>query len=532
MEGAAYMTKNQHNAPASAEPRERPATKDRRDLASETAAHALRLLEKVRSAAEARSGKDRAAQHQPPHAIVVGGGIAGLVAARELRQTGYQVTVLEAAAEFGGCVRRVQVAGLDIDAGAESFALRGGTVSSYLDELGLADQMVSTSGVPAWLIQGEGEKILANPLPASSLMGIPAQLRTDEVRRIIGRAASVRAAADLVTPMSKKWASEKLSLAEVVRHRMGQGVLDALVAPVVNGVYSTDPARIDIDLAAPGLREAMQQTGSLAKAVAQLQGQAPAGSRVAGLDGGMYSLVTELTKQLQESAVTLVANSPVTNISHDAQAAQPYTVHSLGQELRADRVVIATEAQTALNLLNPMLQEPARIGSHTAPNAIALVVLVVDKPELDDAPRGSGALVALNAPVVAKALTHSSAKWPWLADQSGPGTHVIRLSFGRIGQQEPIVESADEQQLLDQAIKDASKILGVQLNQDDVVGSAISRYNDMVPLQGDEAQERRKQVAAATEEFEGLEVVGAWLAGTGLARVISHTRRSVSISAR
>ena len=39
--------------------------------------------------------------------------------------------------------------------------------------------------------------------------------------------------------------------------------------------------------------------------------------------------------------------------------------------------------------------------------------------------------------VRAKALTHATAKWPWLArrvrDAAGPGWHVVRLSYGRIG---------------------------------------------------------------------------------------------------
>ncbi|MCZ4142566.1 hypothetical protein BZG17_32760, partial [Escherichia coli] len=101
--------------------------------------------------------------------------------------------------------------------------------------------------------------------------------------------------------MNKKWATEPLSIAEVVRSRMGQAVLDQLVAPVVNGVYSTDPAKISIDAAAPGLRQAMLETGSLARAVTKLQESAPAGSRVAGLNGGMYTMVEALVSQLGEA---------------------------------------------------------------------------------------------------------------------------------------------------------------------------------------------------------------------------------------
>ena len=512
-----------------------PAAAARRDKAAEAPAHALRLLEKVRKASEARHAKQVHHGEKParaPHAVIVGGGIAGLVAARDLRQSGHEVTVLEAGNSFGGCLRTTEVAGLTVDAGAESFALRQGTVASYLDELDLSPRIAKTSGKPAWMIQDGQDGILAHPMPATALMGIPADVRSDEVRNIIGRAATVRAAADLITPMNKKWATEKLSVAEVVRTRMGQAVLDQLVAPVVNGVYSTDPAKISIDAAAPGLRQAMQETGSLAKAVAALQASAPAGSRVGGLDGGMYTMVQALVQQLEEDGAALVRNSPVTAISYDAQAQVPYALSSLGQEIRADRVVIATPAAGALELLNPLLADKERISSDNAPNAIALAILVVDKPELDDAPRGSGVLVSKQAPLAAKALTHSTAKWPWLADEAGPGTHVLRLSFGRIGEQDPVVDSGDDQQLIELAIKDASKILGVQLHRDDVLGSAVSRFSDMVPLQGEAAMERRKQLEQALAPFDGLDVVGAWISGTGLARVIGQARRAVAISAR
>ncbi|MEG2579151.1 MAG: FAD-dependent oxidoreductase, partial [Glutamicibacter sp.] len=129
------MSKEQRNLRAGDSAEATGASKPRRDIANDAAAHALRLLEKVRSASEARLAKsesaDQAQKPLAPHAVVIGGGIAGLVAARELRQTGHEVTVLEATANFGGCVRTTEVAGMEIDAGAESFALRGGIVSSY-----------------------------------------------------------------------------------------------------------------------------------------------------------------------------------------------------------------------------------------------------------------------------------------------------------------------------------------------------------------------------------------------------------------
>jgi len=72
---------------------------------------------------------------------------------------------------------------------------------------------------------------------------------------------------------------------------------------------------------------------------------------------------------------------------------------------------------------------------------IARLTLAVRAPELDDAPVSQGLLVAPapadEQPVAAKALSHLNVKWPWLADQLPPHTHLLRLSYGRLGEAEP-----------------------------------------------------------------------------------------------
>jgi 1-hydroxycarotenoid 3,4-desaturase len=57
--------------------------------------------------------------------VIVGAGIGGLVAALELAHRGIAVTVLEAAAEPGGKMRRVDTAAGPLDAGPTVFTLRG-----------------------------------------------------------------------------------------------------------------------------------------------------------------------------------------------------------------------------------------------------------------------------------------------------------------------------------------------------------------------------------------------------------------------
>ncbi len=173
----------------------------------------------------------------PSSYVVVGGGIAGLVAARRLALGGATVTILEASDRVGGTVASHTVGGLLLDAGAESFATRGGTVAALATELGLGPEIVAPVADSAWLYQADGTAV---PLPATSLLGIPAIPLAADVIRVIGLRAALRAQLDLLIPSGV--GRNEPSLGGLVRRRMGPRVLDRLVNPVVRGVHSTDPS--------------------------------------------------------------------------------------------------------------------------------------------------------------------------------------------------------------------------------------------------------------------------------------------------
>src|ERR1700710_1428096 len=115
--------------------------------------------------------------------VIVGAGVGGLVLARRLVLGGAKVTVLEASDRAGGSVARHTVGGIELDAGAESFATRGGTVAELLGYLGLGDDIVEPNPSGAWLQPATGE---AFRLPENSLLGIPGSPLATDVVRIIG----------------------------------------------------------------------------------------------------------------------------------------------------------------------------------------------------------------------------------------------------------------------------------------------------------------------------------------------------------
>jgi 1-hydroxycarotenoid 3,4-desaturase len=74
---------------------------------------------------------------QGNRAVVVGAGIGGLVTALDLASRGVEVTVLERAAEAGGKLRQVSVAGSRIDAGPTVFTMRW-VFDQLFDDAGLS----------------------------------------------------------------------------------------------------------------------------------------------------------------------------------------------------------------------------------------------------------------------------------------------------------------------------------------------------------------------------------------------------------
>lgn len=475
----------------------------------------------------------------PGTALVVGGGISGLLSARELAAAGHHVTVLEAGTAWGGCVGAHSVAGLTLDSGAESFATRSDAVARLCAELGLGGTIVPPRPGGAWVQLPDGPR----ELPRTGVLGIPANPWDPEVRRTLGTLGSLRASLDRLLPASVGAGPGVTSVAALVRTRMGSRVLERLVSPVVGGVHSADPGLLDVDMVAPGLREGVRKHGSLAAAVlaqrrragadaagakavgAGTAGPAKAGSAVAGLEGGMHRLVDVLVADLQRLGVTLLPGTAATSVSRILEG---WRVEAAGASFNTALLVMAVDGPAAVELLEGAV--PAIAGKKPASGPdVKLVTLVLDKPDLDRRPRGTGILVAPQTPgIQAKALTHATGKWDWLAAATGRGRHVLRLSYGRVdgASGQPGGPETDEE-LFAAALRDASSLLGVRIAGEDVQGWDVVRWRGALPFAAVGHRARAAEIRQACNAAGGLAVVGGWVAGNGLAAVVADTREQI-----
>src|SRR5262249_38008134 len=132
--------------------------------------------------------------------VVVGGGIAGLTAAFFLRDVGAEVVVLEGSPRLGGKLATSQVAGIDVDAGAEALLARRPEGVDLIAAVGLADQLV-VPGATSASIWSRGE---FHALPGRQFMGVPGDFVELERSGILSPDGLARARMDATLPATAR----------------------------------------------------------------------------------------------------------------------------------------------------------------------------------------------------------------------------------------------------------------------------------------------------------------------------------------
>lgn len=419
---------------------------------------------------------------------VVGGGLAGLLSAMRLQEAGHAVELREATPHLGGMISPVRLGSVEVDSGAEAYAVRGGVVRPLCDELGL--EVAGPQGTPhIWWRHG------TFPM-AEGVLGIPGSL-DDPALGVLSdeELAAVAAEADL----DRAVGSDATTVGDLVRVRLGEAAVDKLVTPVTQGVYSMPPDRMPLSAFAPTLLEALASEGSLLAAVAAVRG--PGTAAVEQPIGGMFQVINALAERFQAAGGSVRTAASVASLKRGGPGFQ-VSLHD-GEVIEAERVVLAAPAAVTSVLLSHLGLDVPAPPVRTARSAM----LAVSTPELADNPVGSGVLLAERDDTLhARALTHYSAKWPWAAGRE----HVLRLSYP----EHVLPTRAD-------ALRDASRFVGVEIQERDVTGFASIGWESM-PTRID-ASNRDFIVETALEA--GVDLVGAWLDGNGIAAVVSGTGR-------
>jgi protoporphyrinogen/coproporphyrinogen III oxidase len=369
--------------------------------------------------------------------VVVGGGVAGLVAATRLAAAGVEVTLLERSDRFGGNVRTMPFAGRALDMGAEMVVTTPADAVDLFEDLGLGGDVVAPVAAPAHVL-ARGR---LRPLPTGLMGGLPGGVGPLLRSRILTPAGVLRAGADLVLP--SRAPRDDAAIGAIVRKRLGAQVLERLVDPLLGGIHGGHCDQLSAQALTPQAVAALAGGRGLVR-----------GLRAAARGGGGPGFVTlrhGLGTLPAALAQTLLTAGADVRVATGARAVRPAlgggveVIADDGAALSADACIIATPARRAARLLAGWAPVAAgELGQLTAAS-VAVVAFAYPTAALAKLPAGTGFVTAAGKHRLVRACTWSSAKWGHLAGERA----IVKAFVGRAGEPPPAVADGQLVKLVD-----------------------------------------------------------------------------------
>ncbi|RYB95865.1 protoporphyrinogen oxidase [Nocardioides oleivorans] len=438
--------------------------------------------------------------------MVVGGGIAGLVAARDLAAAGRDVLLLEGSPEVGGKLRSAEVAGLRVDVGAEAMLARRPEGVALAAEIG-AEIVHPTPATSAVWSRGA-----LRPLPRS-LMGVPFDLGQLAASGVLSKDGVARASVETVDTE----VPDDVSVGDLVAARLGDEVVDRLVEPLLGGVYAGHARQISVAAAVPQLLAMARRGSVLEQAAAVPTSAAPVFASLPGGMGRLPALVADGSFEVRTSStVRALRRTPDGWALTVGPTTHPETI-------AAAAVVLATPAAATARLLAEVA--PGAAGELAAIEAasVAVVTLAFRTADVPDAAfERSGFLVPPVERRAIKASTFSFAKWGWVRDLD-PDVVVLRTSLGR-HREEATLQAGDDG-LVRVSLADLAATAGITARP---VDSHVQRWGGALPQYAVGHLDRVARIRAAVADLPGLALCGAAYDGVGVPAVIGSARRAAA----
>lgn len=429
---------------------------------------------------------------------IIGAGLCGLTAAHTLAQSGRSLAVLEASDTPGGVIRSIREDGYLVEAGPTTFQSTGQALMDLCQALDLPPVAATPSAKKRYLFL----KGRLTPLPMN-----PLQFITSPVLSWRGK---IRLAQEpWIQPLA---GIQEESVAAFVRRRLGPEVLENLVGPFLSGVYAGDPEALSVFATFPRLTEWEESAGSIVRGAIQARKQSKkavspkAPYALMSFEGGMAALPQRLAETLPPGNLRLS-----TRVQALEKTDKGFLLRlSSGESLEAQAVVMATPAQAAAHLIEPLSSNLATQLRNIPYAPIAVVHFGFERQNIPHPLEGFGFLV----PRTQKLPLLGSIWASSLFFDRAPAGQVLFSSFIG-GALQPEVAQWTDEQIEKQVLVDLRQVF----HSPSLATSyrRVFRYPDAIPQYQLGHNARLKAMAEAlTQQLPGVFLTGNYLKGVSL----------------
>jgi len=440
-------------------------------------------------------------RHVP--ALVVGGGISGLVCAYALRKSGIDAQLVEASPRSGGVINSVNRDGFLLELGPQSFS---GTraLRELCEELGISNEILQAPPrAPRYvLIDGKLQPAPLSP-PAFFMSSIiNGATKWALLRDILGRS----------TPPD---ADE--SVANFVRRKFSPQLLDRLVGPFVSGVYAGDPERLSLRSAFPQLYEAERATRSIVRGMMRLAKSKKGPRELPALQTfreGNETLVRALAKNLGPALLT---ETKVAEISRQSTGSFDLRLESRSsiESVSTKSLILATPTDITGSLLSQLDSSFLSALNSIDYAAVAVVSLGYRQQDIGHSLNGFGFLVPRSSGLRVLGSVWNSSLFPGRA----PEGQALLTSFVG-GASDPTATKLNAQELASLVHREISPVLSMK---SEPVFSNVTIWPRALPQYNLGHGDRLAAVAKSRSRFPGLWLTGNYLQGPAIGSCVDQT---------
>jgi oxygen-dependent protoporphyrinogen oxidase len=433
--------------------------------------------------------------------VVIGGGISGLACALRLQQLGAPVILLEASGHPGGLIGTEERQGFLFESGPQSFQGTE-TLLGLVRDLGIESELCKADPrAPRFVLRrGRLRKIPMAPqgILTSSLLGMGSRWRI--VSEGLGR----------TTPPA-----EDESVAQFVRRKFGNEILEYLVSPFVSGVYAGDPEKLSLRAAFPTLEEWERQYGSVLRgamksrpAKGARQGPPPLCSFLRGMGALTEAMFAKLGASAKSGA--RVETVTKTNLGFQIQVTQ----NGRNEEINARAVVLATPAYAASHIVAPLSAKAAKTLSGIAYAPVAVVAVGYHGHQTATALDGFGVLIPRSEKYRTLGIVWNSSLFP---DRAPLGQFAITSILG--GATDSAIVEKSDQEITAIAAHEHSTILKIEGSP---IISAVWKHPRALPQYNLGHAHAVREIREAESAIPGLYFAGNYLEGPSIGKCVEH----------